>query len=141
MATYASLQDLIARFGADEVIRHLDRDRDGVADPDTVSQILADVSALIDGYLAGRYRLPLAGAGALLTGLACDLARAAYLGASLAVDGPEAAAAKAARATLRDIADGRVVLAAGDATAAVAGGLLSRPGLSTVADAVAEYLR
>ncbi len=72
---YASLQSLIARFGEDEMIGLTALP--GAADPDPVvaGQALADASAMIDGYLASRYALPLTTIPALLEPLCCDIAR------------------------------------------------------------------
>lgn len=57
---YATRQDIIDRYGEDELIVAADHDEDGVADATVVEQGLADASDEIDAYLAGRYTLPLA---------------------------------------------------------------------------------
>ncbi|MFM2042118.1 MAG: hypothetical protein RLY86_694 [Pseudomonadota bacterium] len=108
--TYATLQDLVDRFGTAEVMKFCDRDRDQVADPDLVARLLEDAGAIVDGYVGGRYSLPLAEADPLLKRLVCDLVRADYHGSSLESGGPIDAAKRQALATLRDIADGRVEL-------------------------------
>jgi phage gp36-like protein len=72
---YAAAADLIARYGEEELIQLSDRLGDGVMDAAVIDQALADAGAVIDGYLAGRYTLPLAPVPAILTGYACDLAR------------------------------------------------------------------
>jgi phage gp36-like protein len=60
--TYATLTDLTERFGDTEVVAVAER-------------ALADAGAEIDGYLVGRYRLPLPVVPRTLVGFACDIAR------------------------------------------------------------------
>lgn len=72
---YATKSDLITRFGDDELTQLTDRVGAGAADAAAVARALTDAEAEIDGYLAARYRLPLASVPPLLTRLACDLAR------------------------------------------------------------------
>lgn len=66
--TYATQANLEARFGA-EVAQFI------AANAASVAQALADADAIIDGYIAGRYSLPLASVPAILTQYACDIAR------------------------------------------------------------------
>ena len=73
---YALLADMAARYGETELVQLTDRMGDGVVDAALVDQALLDAGAVIDGYLAGRYTLPLASVPAILVGYACDLARA-----------------------------------------------------------------
>ena len=57
---YATRQDMISRFGEEEIRLLTDRDGSAGAIVDAVlDQVLADASAEIDGYIGGRYRLPL----------------------------------------------------------------------------------
>src|SRR5574341_1516172 len=73
---YAVKQDMIDRFG-DVELKQL-TDRTGAIDTidDTVlGKALADADAEINGYLAGRYTLPLASTPLILVGMACDIAR------------------------------------------------------------------
>ncbi|HVJ53455.1 MAG TPA: phage protein Gp36 family protein [Aliidongia sp.] len=72
---YAALTDLVARFGEKEMILLSDDDNTGTIDEAVVDQVLADVTARIDGYLTDRYSLPLAQVPPALVPLACDLAR------------------------------------------------------------------
>lgn len=74
--TYATQAELVERFGEDMLIDLTDR-----ADPptetidaDVVAKALADADAAIDGYLLGRYVLPLASTPALLNDLAKAIA-------------------------------------------------------------------
>ncbi|HEY1136575.1 MAG TPA: DUF1320 domain-containing protein [Xanthomonadaceae bacterium] len=72
---YATLQHLVDRFGEDELIRISDRDNTGAIDAGVVAGKLADADAEIDGYLAGRYTLPLTTVPEALRRIACDVAR------------------------------------------------------------------
>lgn len=58
---YTTQQDLIDRYGEQLLISLTDRAEvaTGVIDADVVAQVLGDTDALIDGYLAARYKLPL----------------------------------------------------------------------------------
>ena len=74
---YATHQDMIDRFGEEGLIERTDR-----ADPPTgkidtrvLDKALSDAADMIDGYLAGRYALPLTATAPLLIQIACDLAR------------------------------------------------------------------
>jgi len=76
--TYATQQQLVDRFGADELIQITNQD-----DPTAtmvhatrVTNAAADVDALIDAKLGARYALPLASVPLVLTNIAADLVRA-----------------------------------------------------------------
>ncbi|WP_374355561.1 gp436 family protein [Chitinimonas sp.] len=71
---YATQQDLIDRFGADELLQLTDRNNVGQIDAVAVNRALGDADAEINGYLAGRYTLPLATVPAIVQRVACDLA-------------------------------------------------------------------
>ncbi|MBL8260931.1 MAG: DUF1320 domain-containing protein [Xanthomonadaceae bacterium] len=72
---YATLQDMIERFSEAELVRISDHEDTGAIDADVVASKLADADAEIDGYLAGRYTLPLTNVPEALRRIACDLAR------------------------------------------------------------------
>lgn len=72
---YATQQDLVDRFGETEVIQLSDRTSSGAIDAVVVAAKLADAGAEIDGYLAGRYTLPLVPVPLTLQRIACDIAR------------------------------------------------------------------
>lgn len=126
--SYATQQDLIDRYGEAEMKDVADRDGDDAIDAEVVAGAIADAETLIDGYVGSRYALPLAAAPALLTQLACEIAR--Y---KLHKDSPPEVVAKnydAALRSLRDIADGRMALPVGEAetpTPAGDGVRISRP--------------
>lgn len=73
--SYATAQDMAARFGAPELDQLADRNGDGMPDAGVVDGALADADAEIDAYLAGRYPLPLAHVPPVLARIACDIAR------------------------------------------------------------------
>jgi len=125
---YATPDDLVARFGAAELLERTDLHGTGEFDAVTVGRALDDSAALIDGYLASRYPLPLAQVPALLVALCCDLARYA-LCADAAPDLVKDRRNDAI-GQLRDIAAGRVRLAVGQPEAAAPAGLAAvvRPG-------------
>ena len=73
--SYNTKQNMIDRYGEEELIQLTDRDRDGVIDDAVLDQAIADAGAEIDGYLAGRYQLPLGTVPPILTVYACDMTR------------------------------------------------------------------
>jgi phage gp36-like protein len=72
---YVTLAQLIDRFGEQMLISLTDRGVDalGVIDTDVVDRAIAEADALIDGYLARRYALPLSVAQPMLVGVAGSL--------------------------------------------------------------------
>lgn len=70
--SYATLQNLADRFGLAMLVALTDRAPLplGTVDTAVVDRALADTDALIDGYLAARYVLPLASPPALLVDIA-----------------------------------------------------------------------
>lgn len=72
---YASLAAMTARFGATEILQLTDKENTGSVDTVVLDQAFADAEAEIDGYLEGRYRLPLASVPRVLVTYACDITR------------------------------------------------------------------
>jgi phage gp36-like protein len=72
---YGSQADMEDRFGTEELIQLTDRTGSGVIDAAVLNRAIADADAEIDGYLASRYKLPLAETPPALTRIACDIAR------------------------------------------------------------------
>ncbi|GIT85407.1 gp436 family protein [Roseobacter sp. OBYS 0001] len=73
---YTTLADLTDRFGENLLIQLTDRGdvaTDSI-DADVIDRALADTDALIDGYVAKRYALPMAATPALIRTLAIDIA-------------------------------------------------------------------
>jgi phage gp36-like protein len=74
---YATRADLADLFGEDEVSQ-----RESVLPAGAVDQRLADASAMIDGYVSGRYSVPLQPVPAVIPQVACTIARYNLLGES-----------------------------------------------------------
>lgn len=72
---YCTKQDLIDRFGENELVQLTDHDNLGFINDDVLNQAIADASAEMDGYLASRYSLPLATVPQTLKPLCCNIAR------------------------------------------------------------------
>ena len=116
---YATLADLISRFGEQELIEQTDRVSGVNVDVAIVARELDYASAVIDGYLAARYALPLPAVPDLLVGLCCDLVRyALYTDAApdIVRDRYRDAAAR-----LRDISTGAIKLDAATPSVASSG--------------------
>lgn len=74
--SYATRLQMMDRFGQSELISLTDRDGTaGTIVVEVLDVALTDASALINGYLAGRYTLPLTPPPAVLERLCCDIAR------------------------------------------------------------------
>lgn len=118
---YATVADMVTRFGERQILELTDRDVSGSIDTAVADQALTDASAEIDGYLAARYSLPLASVPGILVPYCCDLARLRLYPDAI----PEAAAQAAAqaRAFLADVARGRIGLGADFEADGPAGGL------------------
>lgn len=71
---YCTQQDLIDRGYEQDLLQLADPNYTGIIDVTIVAKALARASAEIDGYLAGRYTLPLAIDVPILREKACDLA-------------------------------------------------------------------
>ena len=72
---YATQQDLVDRFGSQELAQLTDPVAGTTINATTVARALADADAEIDTRLAMRYGLPLATVPIVLVRLAADLAR------------------------------------------------------------------
>lgn len=72
---YASLVDLTERAGEQELLDVADRDNDGIVDPDVVEAALLHADNVANGFLAVRYRLPLAAVPDLLRTWCVAIAR------------------------------------------------------------------
>lgn len=122
---YATIQDMVSRFGERELMQLTDPDMLAVQ-PARVEQALADAQAFADGFLARVFRLPLVGCtkpapmagnpGAVvlvpppqLVRVVCDVARY-YLYDELAPEHEVNVRYRAAERELVAIAEGKVVL-------------------------------
>ena len=72
---YCTQQDMIDRFGNDEIIQLTDHDNAGVIDVVVLARALADASGEIDGYVSTRYSVPLANVTKTVNRIACDITR------------------------------------------------------------------
>lgn len=73
--TYATQQNMIDRYGEQELIELTDRASATAIDATVLGQALADADAEINAYLVSRYSLPLASVPPVLTRFAADIAR------------------------------------------------------------------
>lgn len=75
--TYATQQHMVDRYGEREIIQLTDNGptQTGAIVADVLTRALEDADAEIDGYLAGRYTLPLSTTPRVILGIACDIAR------------------------------------------------------------------
>lgn len=71
---YATQLDLETAYGAGLIARLADNDGDGAADQAAIESALEVASAIIDGYLAVRYAVPLEQAPVTVRELCIDLA-------------------------------------------------------------------
>lgn len=122
--TYAVKQDLIDRFGEKELRELTDRtNRPPTTIDDTViGRALADATALIDGYIAKKYSLPLVTVPDILVKVAADIARYFLHGKAADKDSPVTTAYNQAVAWLKDVAKGLVELDDGGEIPEPAGG-------------------
>ncbi len=72
---YCTQQDLIDRYGEEELIQLTDRDQTGSIDAIVIAAAIADATGIVDAYLESRYTLPLATVPAVLKRISCDIAR------------------------------------------------------------------
>lgn len=127
---YASAQDMLDRFGTPKLVQLTDINvpMTGTVNATVLSKALADASSVIDGYLVGRYPLPLANPPEVLKVHCCTLAHFRLLGSS--ADDAAIDANKEALGYLAKVAEGKVsLIAPADVPAAVgAGPVLFNPG-------------
>ncbi|MGH7905759.1 MAG: gp436 family protein [Candidatus Binataceae bacterium] len=73
--SYAASADLIARYPNRDLVQLTNDDPTAISiNTAALDQALDDASAEIDGYLEGRFNLPLADPPAVLSRIACDIA-------------------------------------------------------------------
>lgn len=100
---YATRQDLIDRVGEDEVIQ-----RESALPAGAVDQALADAAAVVDGYVAQLYAVPLAPVPDNIPRVVCQIARFGLLGSSN--DDQSRADYSSAISWLKDVSAGRARL-------------------------------
>jgi phage gp36-like protein len=101
--TYATRADLEQRYGADEIAQ-----RESALAAGALDHALGDADALINGYLAGRYSLPLTAIPPNLPQMACCIARYNLMGDSATERARNDF--KDTMAWLKDVEAGRVLL-------------------------------
>jgi len=119
---YCTQADMTERFGEQMVTQLTDRENLGVVDASVLDAAIADASAEIDMYLAGRYALPLSSIPLTLTRLACLLTRDVLATGSDVSDERWSKQADDARKLLREIAAGKVSLGVDALAQSPAGG-------------------
>ncbi len=105
--TYATQDDMVARFGETELVQLTDDAETGEIGP-RLAVALADADQVINGYAAGTYAVPLSPVPDLVTRWACDIAR--YFLHRDGVTEPVEKNYKAAVAGLKDVAKGDLIL-------------------------------
>ena len=113
--SYATRADYEARYGTAELLQ-----RETMLPAGAVAQALADADSTIDGYMLGRYAVPLSPVPSNLVTVACRHVRYAILGN--AADDRARKDHEDAMAWLKDVASGKVSLPAATALAAVVQG-------------------
>lgn len=144
MSAYATVLDLVGRYGPDELAQRTDRqlprlvtgqmlqtaaeggDLSGLDEQQQVAiaaslvvleQALTDASVMVNGYVASRYPVPMASVPTVLIRLTCELARY-HLYEDACPENIEKRY-NAALKTLRDIADGKLSLGESNTSAEV----------------------
>ncbi len=107
---YCDQAQMVERFGEQVVLQLTDRAGAGVIDAAVLGAAIADASAEIDMYLAGRYALPLSTVPLTVARLACVLTRDVLATGSDVSDERWSRQADDARKLLREIAAGKVSL-------------------------------
>ena len=120
--SYVTLAQLTARFGEAMLVALTDRGEfsTGTVDTTVVDRALADADAMIDGYLARRYALPVTVTQPLLVTIAGAVA--IYHLHTTEPDPKIEADYKSAMAMLRDISSGTIALTAAGLEAPSTGG-------------------
>lgn len=119
---YVTLQQLIDRYGESTLVRATDRGEvaAGIIDQAVIDRAIADTDAVIDGYLAGRYALPLNTPQPLLADIAGAVA--IWKLHTYEPDPKIKADYEAALRSLREISAGTIRLSAAGLEAAGTGG-------------------
>lgn len=113
MTGYVTISQMVERFGEAALVQLTDRAEPlaRVIDETVLGRAIADASAMVDGYIAARYPLPLAAVPPLLVGITAALAYANLH--TRTVPDKVAEDARVALRALQDIARGLVQLNAG----------------------------
>ena len=103
--------DLSLKYGEQELINRTDNDNIGAVDDDILAEHIKNAESIINGYLKGRYAVPLSSDNApqMVKGIACTLTRKNYYDKDGAPDHVESDY-KGAIKLLQDISSGKIVL-------------------------------
>lgn len=107
---YATLDQLVSLFGADEIRTLSDRQGTGELDEAVISDALERASSEVDSYLADRYATPLSGSDPIppvVVSVTGDIARYRLTGGDIRDTDPIRERYTKALNWLRDVADGK----------------------------------
>ncbi|MGL9774526.1 MAG: gp436 family protein [Sodalis sp. (in: enterobacteria)] len=107
---YARLEDMVLRFGEQEVRILTDRDNTGEIDATALPGGLQAAADEINGYIGGRYTLPLPVVPSDLRSIACDIARYRLTGAERVCSDEIRGRYRDAIRYLENVANGRLTL-------------------------------
>ncbi len=107
---YATLQDMLAKYGETETVALTDREGAGAPDEAVAAAALAQASDEADSYLAGRYAVPVSPVPPVLKAMVCDMARYHLTGGQTLETDPIAGRYKLAIRWLERVASGAAEL-------------------------------
>lgn len=118
---YCTSADLLERMTNEELIQLSDDSGTGVVNPDVIATAISAAQDIIDGYLRGRYSVPLGDVPILVKNLALDLTayRLYKRRNQLDVNDARESLYKNAISQLKDIKAGVILLELADSGAAV----------------------
>lgn len=121
--SYCAKSDLVARYGAQELAQLTDEVAAHVPDDTEITAACDEASSLIDGYVAGRYVVPLSPVPPMVKSWACAIARRLLWKDRALPDSAVAVAYEDALTALREVAKGvlRLPASSGEASAASGG--------------------
>lgn len=128
---YATIDQLVSLFGAEEIRALSDRQGTGERDDAVVLAALEWASSEVDSYLADRYATPLPSAAPfppVVVSVTGDIARYRLTGGDVRDSDPIRERYVKALGWLRDVADGRAAVPGLLPAAAEAGAVLLAPG-------------
>lgn len=105
---YLTTADYLNRFGEQEAVRLTDETRSGVVDTVKVETAIADAVEIVNGYVGGRYSVPIANPPRILRSMVAALARELLHKTRPTPEVKDAA--DRARAQLKDVSIGRLGL-------------------------------
>ena len=129
---YATLDQLVSLFGAEEIRALSDRRGTGELDEGVVLDALARASSEVDSYLADRYATPLSDAAPIpevVVSVTGDIARYRLTGGDVRDTDPIRERYPRALNWLRDVADGRAGVPGLPPAGETPEGLLLEPGV------------